>query len=77
MGTDKDYQKKKKKVGSMALWPLFMDRIDMSPGYVPLLDCRLLKLPPKYTHTHTHTHIYFFEKNMSNCSYPTSTPAAY
>ena len=41
MGTDKDYQKKKK-VGSMAVWPLFMDRIDMSPGYVPLLDRRLL-----------------------------------
>ena len=71
MGMDKDYQKKKK-VGSMAVWPLFMDRIDMSPGYVPLLDRRLFvgsKQTPPPPHIHTHTHIYFFEKNMSNCSY--------
>ena len=71
MGTDKDYQKKKKKVGSMALWPLFMDRIDMSPGYVPLLDCRLLvgpkQTPPKihtHTPTHTHTHTFIFLKKI-------------
>ena len=26
------------------LWPIFMDRIDMSQGYVTLLVCRLLSL---------------------------------
>ena len=33
----------------MTLWPLFIDRIDLSQGYVPLLSCRLLagpKQPP-------------------------------
>ena len=72
MGTDKDYQKKKK-VGSMAVWPLFMDRIDMSPGYVPLLDRRLLvgskqtphsPPPPPPPHIHTHTHTFIFLKKI-------------
>ena len=29
----------------MALWSLFIDSIDLSQGYVPLLSCRLLAGP--------------------------------
>ena len=35
MCTDKDYKKNE------TLWSLFIDKIDMSPGFVPLLSCRL------------------------------------
>ena len=35
MCRDKDHQK------IQILWSLFMNKIDMSPGFVPLLVCKL------------------------------------